>query len=178
MKELETARLILRKFKEDDLAAVHSYASCAENLVYMTWGPNSEDQSRDFIKREMAKAQEDKEHNYAIILKENNSLIGGCGLSLDEDKAEIGWLLHRDHWGRGYCTELGRELLRLGFEELKLHRIVARCDSENIESYRVMEKIGMRREGLFIESRPPHKKSGRKYSDELRYAILAREWRI
>jgi len=68
--------------------------------------------------------------------------------------------------------------LEFGFNELNLHRIVAGCDEENYSSYRVMKRIGMRREGLFIEDRPANKLSDKKYGNELRYAILKREWEI
>jgi RimJ/RimL family protein N-acetyltransferase len=85
-------------------------------------------------------------------------------------------MLHRDNWRQGYATEMGGALLKFGFDELGLHRISARCDSENIASYKVMEKIGMRREGLFLEARPAHKRSIRQYGDELHYAILRDEY--
>lgn len=180
MKMLETKRLILRKYREDDFAAVHSYANCAENIIYMIWGPNTEEQTRDFIKRELLKAEENpcKEHNYAVVLKDSGKLIGGCGLTLSGTCAEVGWILHRDYWNQGYCTEFAGELLRFGFENLDLRRIIATCDAENIGSYRVMEKLGMRREGLFLEARPAHKQSDRKYGDELAYAILKHEWSV
>jgi RimJ/RimL family protein N-acetyltransferase len=71
---------------------------------------------------------------------------------------------------------MGKAMLELGFDELHLHRITARCDAENYGSYRVMEKIGMRREGLFFEARSGSKMSKQKYGDELSYAILKEEW--
>jgi len=181
MKTLETERLILREFSENDFAAVHSYASCKENIIYMLWGPNTEEQTKDFIKREISKLHEipRKEYNYAAVLKNTNKLIGGCGIMLHSDYyGELGWILHRDYWKQGYGTEIGKALLKFGFEELNLHRIIASCDAENYGSYRVMEKIGMRREGLFIESRPANKLSDKQYSDELWYGILNREWKI
>ena len=178
MKTLETERLILRKFKEDDFTAVHSYASYAENTIYMQWGPNNEEQTQDFIKRAINRAEENpiNDYVYAVVLKDSDRLIGGCDFTISGTCAEVGWILHRDYWKQGYCTELGKELLRFGFEELKIRRIIAYCDAENIGSYRVMEKIGMRREGLFIEGRPAHKQSDKKYGDDLSYAILKDEW--
>ena len=180
MKTLETERLKLRKFSPDDLDAVHSYAGCADNLIYMMWGPNSKENTQAFIDTAIAEAEKEPCHNYhyAVVLKESSALIGGCNLSLDGDTGEVGWLLHRDFWRRGFGSEIGRALLEFGFEELGLYRITAHCDAENIASYGVMEKIGMRREGLFLESRPANKKSSRKYSDELSYAILRDEWEI
>ena len=64
----------------------------------------------------------------------------------------------------------------LGFDELNLHRILAHCDAENVGSYRIMEKLNMRREGLFIEARPGNKNAAAKYNDELSYAITKDEW--
>jgi RimJ/RimL family protein N-acetyltransferase len=71
---------------------------------------------------------------------------------------------------------MGIALQDFGFGELNLHRIIAHCDAENIASYRIMEKIGMRREGLFIEGRSANKSSDSMYGDELCYAILKDEW--
>jgi len=178
METLETNRLILRQYTENDFAAVHSYANFRENLIYMLWGPNTENQTHEFIKREISKLHENprKEYNFAIVLKDTESLIGGCGITIYNTCGELGWILHRDYWKQGYGTEMGAALLKLGFEGLNLRRIIATCDAENYGSYRVMEKIGMRREGLFIEARPANKLSNKKYGDELAYAILKSEW--
>ena len=178
MKALETERLILRKYKEDDFAAVHSYGSIAENTTYMLFGPNSEEQTRDYIANAIREAEDTPvvNYRYAVTLKDTGKLIGGCDIHITDNAGEIGWIIHRDYWSRGYGTEIGKELLRYSFDELKLWRITARCDADNTGSYRIMEKIGMRREGLFFDVRPPHKQSGRKRSDELHYAILKDEW--
>ena len=178
MKTLETDRLILRKFKDDDFAAVHSYANCKDNVIYMVWGPNSEEHTRVFINTAISKANENPctNYQYAVALKATDKLIGACNIALSGDEAEIGWILHRDYWRQGYGTEMGTTLLDFGFGDLNLHRIVAHCDAENIASYRIMEKIGMRREGLFIEGRSANKLSDSKYGDELSYAILKDEW--
>jgi len=184
VKTLETERLILREFREDDFEAVHSYASCAENLIYMQWGPNTEEQTRAFLKRasiEATNSNNEKDYIYAAVLKSSDAndtgkVIGGCDMNVQGDRAGVGWILHRDFWKQGYGTEMGKALLKFGFEGLNLHRVVSCCDAENYGSYRVMEKIGMRREGLFIEGRPANKWSDKQYSDELRYAILKDEW--
>jgi RimJ/RimL family protein N-acetyltransferase len=175
---LQTERLILRPFTQDDFAAVHSYASCADNVSYMVWGPNTEEQTHGFIHMAISKAGETPctNYQYAAVRKETDELIGACNLALFGDEAEIGWILHRDFWKQGFGTEMGKAMLRFGFDELNLRRIVAHCDAENYGSYRIMEKIGMRREGLFIEGRPANKLSDHKYSDELSYAILKSEW--
>jgi len=178
MKTLETRRLILRKYTEDDFTAVHCYGSCVDNIIYMVWGPNNEDQTRAYISRAIKKANDTPctDYQYAAVLKETGILVGGCNIALSGDEAEVGWIMHRNYWRYAYGTEMGKEMLRFGFDELKLHRILAHCDAENISSYRVMEKIGMRREGCFIEGRPAHKQLDKKYGDELSYAILRDEW--
>lgn len=147
-------------------------------MIYIIWGPSTEEQTRAFINMAIMKANENPcvNYQYAAVLQNTDMLIGGCNLTLSDDEAEIGWTLHRDYWRQGYGTEMGKALLKFGFEELNLHRIVAHCDAENYGSYRVMEKIGMRREGLFFEGRPAHKLSDKKYGDELSYAILKDEW--
>ena len=180
MKTLETERLLLRKFTEDDFAAVHSYACRAENTLFMMWGPNSEEQTRAFIGWAIAAAeeQEQKKYEYAVILKDSGRLIGGCDIVIENDEASLGWILHRDFWKRGYGTETGKALLKFCFEDLNLRRVTARCDAENSGSFRIMEKIGMRCEGLFFEARPANKASDKKYGDEVLYAILKSDWDI
>jgi len=178
MKSIETTRLILRKFKEDDFTSFHSYANCMENIIYMVWGPSTEEQTRSFINMAIKKADENPcaNYQYAAVTKDGDILIGACNLTLSGGEAEMGWFLHREYWKQGFGTEIGKALLKFGFEDLQLNRIRAHCDVENIGSYRVMEKIGMRCEGLFPESRPAHKLSDKKFGDELSYAILKDEW--
>ena len=181
MKTLETSRLIMRAIKKDDFDAIHSYASCEENIIYMLFDPNDEAATRSFIECAMEFALKNPitVYQFAVVLKENEALIGGCDLHYTgKNEASIGWLLHRDYWGNGYGTELGRELFRFGFEELNLRRITATCHAENTGSSRLMEKIGMRREGLFFDARPPHKKESRPFGDELAYAMLKDEWDV
>lgn len=179
MKTLESERLILRPFEETDFEAVHAYASVARNIQYMEWGPNDESDTKSFISDAIAMSKENpcKNYQYAAVLKSAQKLIGACNLVLrGDDQAELGWILHRDYWKQGFGTEMGKRLLAFGFEELGLHRIIARCNAENYGSYRVMERIGMRREGHFIEARPANKFSDKKYDDEYLYAILKDEW--
>lgn len=177
MKNLETKRLILRPWEESDFEAVHSYASVLENVRFMPFGPNSEDETKAFIARSIEKNHTDPQTNYvyAISLKKSGVVIGGCEISKsNEFEASLGWIIHRDYWKQGFGSELAGTLIKFGFEELKLHRIYATCDAENYGSYRVMERNKMRREAHFI------KKNFRRgeWRDELVYAILDVEWAI
>ncbi len=176
MKALETHRLILRTWQEDDINAVQAYASVMENVRFMIWGPNKEEDTRAFISRsiEASKKVPVTDYQYAVVLKETNIPIGGCGITYTGNEAEgmVGWVLHRDYWKQGLGTELAGELIRFGFEELSLFRICAFCDAENYGSYRVMERNGMRREAHFKENRIIR---GQR-RDEYHYAILRDEW--
>jgi [ribosomal protein S5]-alanine N-acetyltransferase len=179
METQETERLFLRPFAESDFDAVHSYASCYENVKYMPWGPNDDSDTYAFISRAITESEETpcRNYEYAAVLKETVKLVGACSISLKgKDEAELGWILHRNYWRHGLGTEMGAFLLRFGFEDLNLRRIIAHCDTDNYGSYRVMERIGMRREGTLIENRPANKQSGKKYCDEYSYAVLKDEY--
>ena len=87
-------------------------------------------------------------------------------------QAELGWVLHPSHAGRGYATEAVREVLRLAFDDLRLHRVTATCFAANTASWRLMERIGMRRELHAV--RDALHRSG-EWMDTLGYALLATE---
>jgi ribosomal-protein-alanine N-acetyltransferase len=109
-------------------------------------------------------------------MQNEGTLIGGCNLSVTNAsmrEAMIGYTIDPRYWRRGYTTEAAAELLRLGFADLGLHRITSRCTPRNVGSWRVMEKIGMRREGHEREA-AWFKEA---WHDWLRYALLDHEWR-
>ena len=166
---LETERLILRPLTTDDFEAVHSWASNPANTRYMAWGPNTEKQTKSFL----VTASVGKD--YAVVIKKSGNVIGSCGIYPDSanDTAEIGWILHKDYWKQGYGTELGGELIRYGFEDLKLRRIFAPCAAVNYGSYRVMERNGMRREALHVKAF--WARVDKEWIDGAVYAILAEE---
>ncbi|MCE5235280.1 MAG: GNAT family N-acetyltransferase [Clostridiaceae bacterium] len=168
---LETERLILRPLNADDFEAVHAWASDPENTRYMAWGPNDEAQTKGFL----SAARPGKD--FAVVLKATGEVVGSCGLYPDAalDTGELGWILRKAHWKRGYGTELGAELIRYGFEDLKLRRITAPCAAVNYGSFRVMERNGMRREALHIKAF--WARADKIWIDEAVYAILAEEYR-
>jgi RimJ/RimL family protein N-acetyltransferase len=151
--QLETKRLLLREFVKSDVPAVLAYASDPETVKYMPLGPgDARPVVRSAIKE--AKAKPRTAFCLAVVLKESGQVIGSGGISMEKDRfgrryvnGEVSWILRREYWNRGYGTELAEELLRFGFDELRLHRISAWCDAENMGSIRVMEHCGMQREG-------------------------------
>lgn len=172
-----TQRLLLRELVEADWGAVHQYASDPEVVRYLPWGPNTEAETRAFVRRRIASQQEDprRQYEFAVVLKAEGLFIGTCGLHLsgpEDPEAWVGYALSRRFWGQGYATEAARALLAFGFDELGLHRIFATRDPANVASARVLEKIGMRREGLLQQ----HLWGKGRWHDRLLYAILDCEW--
>jgi len=144
----------------------------------MPWGPNTEEDTRNFVQRAIAHQQECPRRHYelAVVLKKENLLIGGCGIRVsnpDLGEGNIGYCLNKNFWGRGYATEAAGALLTFGFKTLNLHRIYATCDPENVASVRVLEKIGMYLEGHLRETL----RIRGEWQDSLIYAILDHEWR-
>ena len=168
---LETKRLMLRPLTPGDFEAVHSWAHNPENTRYMAWGPNTEEDTKTVLSE--VKIGKD----FGVVLKGSDKLIGSCGFQIDDanDTADIGWILHKDYWKRGYGTEICGELIRYGFEELKLRRIVADCATANYGSYRVMERNGMRREALHVKAF--WARVDKEWVDKYEYAILASEYK-
>jgi RimJ/RimL family protein N-acetyltransferase len=174
---IQTERLLLREYEETDWQAVHAYGSDPVVVRFMPWGPNTEDETREFVERVMAHQwdAQRKEFELAVTLREEGPLIGGCGLSVTDQfhrGGMLGYCFSHDFWGQGYATEAARALLRFGFKELALHRVYATCDVLNVASARVLEKIGMQREGRLRE----HMWIKGQWRDSFLYAILEREW--
>lgn len=112
--------------------------------------------------------------DFAIVLRDSGQLVGTIGLSINRrfDHAEMGYWIGKPYWGQGYCTEAAREILRYGFEDLMLNRIFASYFRRNPASGRIMEKLGMRHEGIARQ----HIKKWNGYEDLVMYGILRDEW--
>lgn len=111
---------------------------------------------------------------YAILLKETGELVSATGLVIEKrfNHAELGYWIDKNLWGNGYCTEAAGALLEYAFNEFGFHRIIANHLSRNPASGKVMEKLGMQREGLFRE----HVIKWDVYEDVVYYGILRDEW--
>jgi Acetyltransferases, including N-acetylases of ribosomal proteins len=172
---LETERLILRKLRLEDAKDVFEYASDPEVSKYVTWEPHrSIEDSINLIKFTHEYYERKEGIIWGIVYKENNKVIGTCDISpvTKHFRAEIAYALSRDYWGKGIMTEAVKEVIRFGFERMNLNRIQAMCIPENIGSYRVMEKVGMKYEGLIRE----YMYIKGKFQDLKLYSILKREY--
>ena len=112
--------------------------------------------------------------DYAVTLREDRSLIGAVGLSRDDrsNRAELGYWIARPFWKRGFATEAARAVVAYGFGVMALHRMTSHHMARNPASGRVMQKLGMQREGVCRE----HIRKGERYEDVVLYGILRREW--
>jgi RimJ/RimL family protein N-acetyltransferase len=174
---LETPRLILRPFEERDIPAFSAYRSDPEVARYQGWeAPFLSAEAARFV-TEMIQAcpgRPGEWYQTAIELKADREMIGDCAfhISADGRQAEIGYTLSRSFQGQGYASEALARLLDYLFFDLNLHRVHANLDPENLPSARLLERLGLRREGHFVESLWF---KGR-WADEAWYAILQREW--
>jgi [ribosomal protein S5]-alanine N-acetyltransferase len=171
---IETNRLIIREFTADDWDSIHAYASDPEVTKYMLWGPNSVKETNEYIEfvTRLQKENPRTGFEWAVTIKENGQMIGGVGIFVTDCNGEIGYCLRKDFWGQGIMTEAAESVMRFGFMELDLHRIYATCRPENTASRRIMEKLGMTREGLIRE----HKYAKGKFHSSLQYSILKDEY--
>lgn len=177
MVSVPTERLVLREFRPEDFPAVQQYGSDPHVVEFLPWGPNTEDETREFITRQVAAQEQVPRLSYglAVALKADDHVIGGCGLCLSAGSDRHGWIrycLARRFWGCGYATEAARALVAFGFGEFRLHRIFATCDVRNVASAHVLEKLGMTREGHLRED----KFIRGHWRDSYVYAILEHEW--
>lgn len=174
---LETDRLILRRFVDSDLPVLFAYRNDPEVARYQSWGVTDKSGLQDFMQsqKSLQPGTPGEWFQFAIELKSTGELIGDCVLRTgmeDSRQGEIGFTLARQHQGKGFAFEAVSMLLEYAFTKLALHRIVAITDCENTFSIRLLERLGMRREGHFLQSI----QNKGEWRDEYQYAILRDEW--
>jgi ribosomal-protein-alanine N-acetyltransferase len=173
---LETERLILRKITFEDIEDMHLYGSDEEVSKYVTWNTHETiSDTKGFVEFVLNKYENKQVSPWGIEYKENGKFIGTIDFvwwQPDHKIAEIGYVISQNYWRKGLTTEIAKEIIKFGFEEMNLVRIQARCDVENIGSARVMEKAGMSfegiiRKGIFVKG---------KHRDLKMYSILKEEF--
>jgi len=176
---IETERLLLRPFTRGDVDAVFAYRQREDVARHLFDEPMSREAATEVVQIRVGQTELIAEGDKIVLaaeLKEKHTVIGEVSLILRSEasrQGEIGYIFHPDFHGRGYATEAGRKLLEMGFSGAGLHRIYARCAAANQPSWRVMERLGMRREAHFREH--AFVKGG--WDEEFVYAVLESEWR-
>lgn len=175
-----TDRLTIRPAAKDDVEATWQFRSLPEVGEWITAVPTT-------LEAYTAHFLEESRLEKTLLFEHDGHVIGDLMLAVEdawsqrevEDQAkqvqaELGWVLHPGYAGRGYATEAVSELIRVCFEELGLRRVLANCFADNVASWRLMERVGMRREAHMV-SESLHRSRG--WIDGYTYALLAEEWR-
>ena len=176
--QLGTDRLILRRMTMADAQDIFAYSRDPEVSRYVLWDAHrSIHDSRAYLRYLQRQYRNNDPSSWGIQLRETGHIIGTIGYmwwNQEYRSAEVGYSLSRASWNRGLMTEALREVIRFGFDRMLLHRIEAQHEVENPASGRVMEKAGMRREGV-LRGRLYNKG---KYVDVVLYAILREDRRF
>lgn len=173
---LTTERLVLRRFRPSDAENLAAYRSDPVVARYQSWqSPYTVQQARYAIET-MAAADPDEPgwFQYAVELTAGQVHIGDVGVNLHDNRmqADIGYTLAPRWQGRGYATEAVGAVLGHLFRVKGLHRVSAECDARNVASYRLLERVGFRREGLLRQ----HSWFKGEWTDDLLYGLLAADF--
>lgn len=172
--------LSLKLRHEDDAEKV--FILTDKNRDYLSpWFPwvdmtlSSED-SKKFVLECQEKFQNKKSADFGVIYE--GDFIGSMGfhtIKMRDEWAEIGYWIDEDFQGKGIMTECVKAVIKYGFDELNLHRIQIKCDTRNLRSKAIPERLGFKLEGVIRESR---KNEGGAFSDMLIYSLLRNEWNL
>ena len=147
--ELKTQRLLLRPLELADLEAVHAYASDRENTRFMLFLPNDTlEETAAFLKSVEADwaGEQPQAFEFAVVL--GGEVIGAVSVALNDERTEgeMGWILNKRYWGKGYTTEAALAVRDFAIRELGVKKLIAHCDARNTASQRVMQKLSFRLE--------------------------------
>ena len=145
--QIVTERLVLTPLGTVYLDSVNEYALDYENTRYMCHLPNRDsDETLSFLKDVEAEWQKDSPDFYEFALLYGNRHIGSVSVYFENGVGELGWIVNRKYWGKGFATEAAKGLVEY-FSKRGRRRFIAHCDTENTASFKVMEKLGMTRTG-------------------------------
>lgn len=177
---IATERLLLRSFRPGDEADVFAYRSRPDVVRYIPGDPRTEEEVADLVaERASAGRVDERAPILTLAVELDGRVVGDVLIHLDGldghdgRQAEIGWVFHPDHAGQGYATEAARAITRAAFEDLGVHRVWAQLEPENAASARLCERLGMRREALFVNA----SWFKGQWTDLAVYAVLDHEWR-
>ena len=176
---IETSRLLIRLYQESDLEDILEYSNSTDFWLIrsLEWQP-TEEGIRKFWNSKQLLDNNGIEKRYDLVIerKEKRKVIGNIGIVLSDisnnQHGMIHWLVGSSYQGKGFASEAAKSFLTFGFDKLKLHRISANTSRDNIRSWLLMERIGMRREAHFKKNEFVNGE----WQDTFIYAILAEEW--
>lgn len=166
-----TPRLRLRPFEPQDLSQLQRYAVREAFWRHLPLDRQTDESVAAFLDRRLADRWGEGGFQCAVELLAVGHIIGTIRISVTSTAhraGDIGFALDDEHRGQGYMTEAARHILSVGFDDLGLHRIWASASVDNVDSWRLMERIGMRREGLLRD----HKCIRGSWRDSYLYSVL------
>ncbi len=174
----ETKRLILRQPTSKDIPCIVNLANdieMAEGTLNMPY-PYLEENAISWLNRSFQGFNQGDQYIFAIELKETMQFIGGIGFTVNTRfySADIGYWIGKSYWNKGYCSEALLAILKFGFQDLKLNKLIAGHFPHNLSSGQVMKKCGMVKEADLLQ----HVKKGDKYLDIVQYRLTRKEFEI
>ena len=173
---LDTADLVLRRPAGKDAKDIFRYASDPEVARYVLWEPHrSLSETRAFVRFLRSRLRAGYPSSWVVVLKSSGTVIGTIGFiwySEENRSAELGYSFSREYWNHGYATQALQAVIDAVFRSLPVNRLEAQHDVRNPASGRVMEKCGLRREGI-LRDRIVNKGE---YVNVALYAILRSDW--
>ncbi len=147
---IDTPRLRLRPPVMGDAASIfEQYAQDPQATRYLLWRPHKViEDTHDFLERSISAWGTGSEYSWVLTQRGDDRLVGMVGVRIDGSKVELGYVLARPHWGRGYMPEAIKAVNEWALKQDGIYRVWAVCDVENYASARVLEKVGMQREGV------------------------------
>ena len=169
--------MLLRPCETEDFAAIKVYRQDPESCQYIR-PPESDERIREIVAQhcEPWVLEEGRWNGTIIALLSDHTAIGEMHFRIcdwQNQRAELGYRVNKSFAGRGIATEAARLLIDYLFNSIGLHKVIAQCDPRNISSYKVMEKLGMKREGYFKQ----HFLIGSEWTDQLDYGLLKSDWK-
>jgi RimJ/RimL family protein N-acetyltransferase len=148
-KTLATERLLIRMPQDGDASVIFTgWAQDFEVTHYLTWRPHeSIGQTQEFVQSCLAAWEHQTRFPYMITLRTDGRVIGMIDPRIEGPQVGIGYCIARGFWGKGYAPEAGRAIIEWTFQQPTLYRVYATTDVKNLASQRVLEKVGMQREG-------------------------------
>jgi RimJ/RimL family protein N-acetyltransferase len=174
----ETERLLLRPYTPEDFEAFRAMHGRDDVARFLPWETRDADASRAALERHQRNLRLEKDDDgvsLAAVDKATGRLAGEAVLflrSVEHRGGEVGYLLHPDFWGRGLATEAAGAMLQIGFDWMRMHRVIGRIDARNHGSAAVLTRLGMRREALLVKN----EWFKGEWADEADYALLDEEW--